>query len=332
MPDSVRCRYPVHSGTEHRVMTQPTATDRAITSALRRMPEWLAEDAKAWLYALQSEDKSPLTTLGYVTALLRFSGSLPAEVASVQEITHRHVQTFLASLRKGTNSTAVTRYISLGVFFRWAVSDGIVTVNPMDRVDRPASRRPATPIPELDDIRRMLATCNGGRRDFVSLRDTAIICLFADCGMRRAEIGSLRLTDVDLDNREIRVVGKGRKPRTNIISQHTRKALNDYLRARSRHWHAASPMLWLGAQQGPPITSNTIWQIITRRAKQAGVRVHPHSFRHYVADALLQDGREGDVMRTMGWSDRRMLDRYGAAGADRRALDAQRSAALGDRL
>jgi site-specific recombinase XerD len=313
-------------------MTQPTAIDRAITSALRRMPGFLAEDARAWLYALQAEDKSPNTTLGYLTALLRFAESLPAEVTSVQEITHRHVQAFLAALRKGTNSTAVTRYISLGVFFRWAVSDGIVTASPMDRVDRPASRKPTTDIPEIDHIRRMLATCNGGRKDFVSLRDTAIICLFADCGMRRAEIGSLRLEDVDLDTREIRVVGKGRKPRTNIISQHTRKALNDYLRARGKHWHAASEMLWLGAQQGPPIGTNTIWQIVTRRARQAGVRVHPHMFRHYVADALLAEGREGDVMRTMGWSDRRMLDRYGAAGADRRALDAQRSAALGDRL
>jgi len=177
-----------------------------------------------------------------------------------------------------------------------------------------------------------LDTCNGGRTDFVSLRDRAIIRLFADCGMRRAEIGSLRLADVDLPTCEVRVTGKGRKSRTNIISGHTRRALNDYIRVRRDHWHAASPMLWLGAQQGGPIGSNAIWQIITRRAKQAGVHVHPHMFRHYVADALLAEGREGDVMRTMGWSDRRMLDRYGAVGAERRALEAQRQAALGDRL
>src|SRR6266568_6247163 len=110
--------------------------------------------------------------------MLKFAESLPAEVTSPAQITHRHSQAFLASLRRdaeGTNSTAVTRYIALGVFFKWAVRDGVIEVNPMDRVDRPASRNTRTEIPELEEIKALVGTCNGGRTDFLAVRDRAII-------------------------------------------------------------------------------------------------------------------------------------------------------------
>ncbi len=187
--------------------------------------------------------------------MLKFAESLPAEVTSPAQITHRHSQAFLASLRRdaeGTNSTAVTRYIALGVFFKWAVRDGVIEVNPMDRVDRPASRNTRTEIPELEEIKALVGTCNGGRTDFLAVH----------------------------------------------------------------HPYVSSPMPWLGGQGKPAIDAEAIWRIIARRARQAGVRMHPHMFRHYAADAHLAAGYpEGAVMHMTGWSDRWMLDRYGAANA-----------------
>src|SRR5262245_48862985 len=174
-------------------MTSPRRLQSSIRSALTRMPTVLHDDVKAWSWSLESEDKSPNTVLGYVTAMLKFAQSLPPELTSPAQVTHRHVQAFLASLRgegDSTNSTAVTRYIALGVFFKWALRDGVVTLNPMDKVDRPASRKPRTEIPELEEIKALLATCNGGRADFVAVRDRAVIRLLADCGFRREEIGS----------------------------------------------------------------------------------------------------------------------------------------------
>ena len=315
--------------------------ERATESALRRMPELVRADARAWFYALEGEDKSPNTTLGYLTALLKFAQFLEPKdddppgrvVTSLGEVTHRHVQEFLSSVRKGTNSTAVTWYIALGVFFKWAVRDGVVSADPMVKVSRPASRKPVTEIPAVTDVRAMLAVCVGGRNEFTPARDRAIIRLFADVGLRRAELGGLTLEDVDLDERTVHVVGKGRKDRVAVISPKTRKALFDYLRVRAEHPHADSPMLWLGAQGRPAINADALWQIITRRAAQAGVRAHPHMFRHLTADGLLEDGvPEGAVMVMLGWSDRRMLDRYGAHNAEKRAKDMQRQRRHGDRF
>ena len=61
-----------------------------------------------------------------------------------------------------------------------------------------------------EHLARLLKTCEG--RDFTSRRHTAIILLLVDTGMRRAEIVSITLEDIDLDQRIVWVLGKGRRP------------------------------------------------------------------------------------------------------------------------
>jgi integrase len=69
-------------------------------------------------------------------------------------------------------------------------------------------------------------------------------------------------------------------------------------------------------------------QMLDRRAEEAGYdpqAVHPHMFRHTVAnDWLAGGGSEGDLMRLMGWHDRSMVDRYAADMQDQRAFEAKR--------
>jgi site-specific recombinase XerD len=314
----------------------------AVESALARMPKYLSGPARPWTWDLQSQDRSPNTVLSYATALVRFGAWLQenaTDVHSIEAVTDRHVKGFLASLQKdgGTNSTAVTRYVALQVFFRYLADEQGLPADPTARVRRPASRKPATVVPAEADVTALLATCNGGRTDFVSLRDRAILRLMADCGLRREEVATLRVADLDLTAplaARVHVVGKGRKERDNYVSSKTRKALYDYTRARESHPYASAEMLWLGAQGRGPINAEAVWRMVGRRARLAGVRnIHPHSFRHLAADGLLAKGvPEGAVMSIMGWSDRRMLDRYGAGNADKRALEAQRRAAHGDRF
>jgi integrase/recombinase XerC len=76
---------------------------------------------------------------------------------------------------------------------------------------------PATPpSPQSERINR---TCEG--RDFTSRRDSAIILLLVDTGMRRAECVGMTLDDLDLDQRIVWVLGKGRRPRALPIGRKT---------------------------------------------------------------------------------------------------------------
>lgn len=201
----------------------------------------------------------------------------------------------------------------------------------------PAKTRPSTLAGQF--IRDLLQVTGGGQaRGFEDTRDHALIRMLTE-GMRRTELIQLQITDLPADviaQRFVRVVPlKGARGSTEgrlvPLSAATARALAAYLRARRSHRLAESPVLWLGTRNRGPLTGSGLYRMLKRRAEQAGYdpAVHPHQFRHTFANDWLEGGgAEGDLMRLMGWSDRSMLDRYGADLAVQRAIKAKRQ--MGD--
>jgi integrase/recombinase XerC len=118
---------------------------------------------------------------------------------------------------------------------------------------------PQLPEQPIDVVRpehlaRLLKTCQG--RDFTSRRDTAIILLLVDTGMRRAECVGMTLDDIDLDQRIVWVLGKGRRPRALPIGRKTAQALDRYLRVREGHRLTHMPQVWVG-RNGPMTPSGS---------------------------------------------------------------------------
>ena len=114
--------------------------------------------------------------------------------------------------------------------------------------------------------------------------------LRADTGMRRAELAVLALDDVDLRTRVAFVVGKGRRPRTVPFGARTAQALDRYMRARRLNPLSELRALWLAEKGRGVLTPDGIRQMLERRGKDIGVRVHAHMFRHGFADAWLRTG------------------------------------------
>ena len=282
---------------------------------------------------LEAENKSPRTVEAYTDAVRLLATHCEAHGHPILagELRRGHIQDFIADqLARWKPTTAHNRYRGLHAFFKWAVAEGDLRSSPMDGMRPPQLPEQPVGVVRAEHLTRLLKTCEG--RDFTSRRDTAIILLLVDTGMRRAECVGMTLNDVDLDQRILWVLGKGRRPRALPIGRKTAQALDRYLRAREGHRLAHLPCLWVG--RNGPMTPSGIYQVVHDRARAAELpAMHPHQLRHAFATSwLAEGGNENELMLMAGWKSRIMIDRYTKATAVERARASHARLSPGDRL
>ncbi|MGI5155756.1 tyrosine-type recombinase/integrase [Microbispora sp. CA-102843] len=296
-------------------------------------------DIASFRRSLRARNLSDNTIRIYTDATERFAnwladwdGNDDADPAtSWEDVTRHHIQAWITSLLDAKSAGyANNQYRSIQQFWAWW-SEIEELPNPMQGLKPPTVPEQPIDVLRKDQLRALLQSCQG--REFIQRRDLAIIYIFMDAGVRRAELASLTVDDVDLDLREIRVLGKGRRNRVVTISRRAAVVIDRYLRERARQKWADKPDLWLAEKNKGVLTKWGIREMLERRGRAVGIDgLHPHMLRHTWAHYNKQNLSEEELMRLAGWRSRQMVDRYAASLADERAREAGKRRPLGDEL
>jgi site-specific recombinase XerD len=309
--------------------------------------------AASWLRALKSENKSDNTIRIYGNATRQFSAFLlegyqpavdedgavgrPAP-ADLDEVHREHVQAYIsATMERTSPANAHQHFRALKTFFNWLVDEEEIDRSPMRTMKPPTVPETEVPVISEEDLQKLFKACKG--TSYADRRDTAILALFLDTGLRLSELTERRVEDVDLDLMVIRVLGKGSRWRVVPFGRTCAAALDRYMRAAAKH--KKKPLgedmwLWWGdrGQHGQRLTVWGVRHMLHRRCAEAGIPdLHPHQFRHTFAHLWkVNGGNEDDLMRITGWKSRQMLSRYAASSGAERARAAHAKLSPADRL
>lgn len=301
-------------------------------------PIELAALVPSWVIHLRAERKTDGTIDTYLKGIRAYLAW--CEEQAVPAVDRGSLKMWTTTLlgAGATASTARTRMMPVRYFVAWLVEEGEVEVNPFLGMKPPQLDQPVIPVLGEEQLRAMAAACAppaGQRTGLSSLRhrrDEAIIRLLLETGVRAGECLGLGVDDVDVVG-GVAVVrrGKGGKGRQVAFGADTAKALDRYLRVRRLHRLAGTSPLWLG-DRGKGFGYGGLYWALGQRAEAAGiVGFHPHMLRHTQADRwLAAGGSETGLMANNGWASTAMLQRYGRANRERRAMEESRRLNLGE--
>lgn len=213
--------------------------------------------------------------------------------------TPKILEDYIGELRKTGKmlNTINGRIKTLRVFFRVLHEKGYITNNPADSI-----RTIKGPKPEIlpftpEQVKALLAVPD--KNTFTGLRDSMIMLILLDTGIRLEELVNVKLSDLNLKKRNIFIIGKGRKRRTVYFGGETRKMISKYLAFTGIEDDEYNLIL---NQDGQPLRPRTIQERISDYAKTAnitGVRCSPHTFRHTFAKMFLMSDGDPYVLRDL---------------------------------
>lgn len=218
---------------------------------------------KDYIVYLESQSRSPLTIanyMKYINMALDFIGKPEPEITYMDLVSWKNTFTNLKPNSQNVRISAVKNY------FAFLKKAGVINSNPAEELEKQKIREcdvKQKPYIEAHYLRDMV---NNAR----TMRDKAIILLFATTGLRVSELTGITLEQYqNMDgenNRELTIVGKGNKTRKVYINDETKWAIDSYLLVRPK---TDCPNLFLSFQNGP-IHSNNLSQTLKNVAKKAG--------------------------------------------------------------
>lgn len=190
--------------------------------------------------------------------------------------------------------------VALKIFFRFLKMRLMIDRDPAELLPLPRLARFLPETLNQPQVNHLLEISLEGRP--FPLRDRAILELFYASGLRISELAGARLENLNLQERLIRVIGKGAKTRLVPVGRIACEAIAQYVdQERIRLVGRKTGNEVFLSRHGKKLTTQRIWQIIKEIAATAGleINVYPHLLRHSFATHLLANGADLRIIQEM---------------------------------
>ena len=264
----------------------------------------MEEDLQRFLIYLEVErGASPYTLRNYGHEIGEFVKFAQARgVTRWEDVDVVLVRSWLANLhREGYQASSIARRLyELRSCFRFLRREGKVQENPAARVHPPKQPRTLPDYLTVEQVMDLLSAPDTTRP--LGMRDAAILELLYSAGLRRSEVMGLKVGDIHLREKTIRVWGKGRKERIALMGEPAKRALQRYLKegrpallARNPQATTKPPQALFLNYRGEPLSSpRAISAILNKYLREVDLprKVTPHTLRHSFATHLLEGGAD----------------------------------------
>jgi len=225
-----------------------------------------------------------------------------SELSNLAQVDRLFLRGYLASLiTAGFSRSSVSRKLSaLKSFFRFLRQSEIVELDQTDLVTGPKKEKRLPTVASSFEIDRLLDEPDTSTD--AGIRDRAILEFLYGAGLRVSEANAMDVSDLDLATKEVRVIGKGSKPRIALFGKQASHWLEIYLKDVRRKFTSrrSDSALWMN-QSGGRLSNRSIQRIVKKYAIAAGLdpEFHTHSLRHSFATHLLDGGADLRVVQDL---------------------------------
>ena len=251
---------------------------------------------KSFIDYLEIEKKySPNTIEAYRNDLNVFINYLSDEydVTNINNTNYSYIRSWIVDLvNMGISNRSVNRKItSLNSYFKFVLKIDLINENPLTN-HKALKTQKKIQLPFSENEMFEALNLENFEDNFTGLRDRLIIDLFYTTGIRRIELIQLKISDFNINNKQIKVLGKRNKERIIPLIDSTVKIFDNYLNFRAE-LNSVEDFLFI-TNKGKPVYEKLIYRIINKYFNNVSTRVKksPHIIRHSFATHLLNNGAD----------------------------------------